>query len=175
MQRLGITLFLLLVGCGTHINDRIETLTSIPAMTFDMATPALLTDDETLRTLVQQFYADAECFNAKTLRDVIGVSIVTSSQNINEEAGVVGVSIVNKDRYNKEIYRSIELLKSFWDAASLTTKRTLLYHELGHAALNLNHQAVDSKQIMQPTLISKQYAEANWEDLIKFEFESSSL
>jgi hypothetical protein len=46
--------------------------------------------------------------------------------------------------------------------------RLIVFHELGHCILKLDHLAADSMQIMQPTVINNEYyLKTNWEALIE--------
>lgn len=65
---------------------------------------------------------------------------------------------------------TISFLKSYWDNASAADRMTLVYHELGHCALNLDHY--DSKiDIMNTYLLSGDVADRKWDELVNNMFE----
>ena len=48
-----------------------------------------------------------------------------------------------------------------------TSIRALLYHELGHCVLGLDHTTQESKTMMSPTMHDDMYYEENWDILVK--------
>lgn len=67
-------------------------------------------------------------------------------------------------------YREVRVLKSFWESASSTERLTLLYHELGHCALGLDH--VDgTPDIMNSYLLDERTADKRWDELVNTMFE----
>jgi hypothetical protein len=59
-----------------------------------------------------------------------------------------------------------------WDRVAL---RTVVFHELGHCLLLLEHTAMGSGQIMDPVMqMSPKYMEYNWDELVRYEFASGA-
>jgi hypothetical protein len=59
----------------------------------------------------------------------------------------------------------VRMLKPYWEAASATERLTLLYHELGHCALGLEHHD-DDYDIMNSFLLHETIAEKEWDELV---------
>lgn len=60
----------------------------------------------------------------------------------------------------------VRFIKSFWEKSSATNRLVLMYHELGHCALGLDH--VDSEaDIMNSYLLDEVYAEQEWDNLVE--------
>lgn len=62
------------------------------------------------------------------------------------------------------------VLKSFWSTASEMEKMSLMYHELGHCALGLDHED-DVPDIMNSYLIDEEVAVRQWDTLVNTLFE----
>lgn len=59
-----------------------------------------------------------------------------------------------------------------WDRIVL---RTVVFHELGHCVMGLEHTAMGSGQIMDPVMqMSPKYMEDNWDELVRYEFASGA-
>lgn len=59
-----------------------------------------------------------------------------------------------------------------WDRVAL---RTVVFHELGHLLLLLEHTAMGSGQIMDPVMqMPPKYMEDNWDELVRYEFASGA-
>lgn len=170
MRRVALILPIFLFSCGSGGHDMVNDPRSGVSTVVNREMPEIVTDDDTLHELVYQFYADAEWLNTPTLTDFKTITIVESAPDLVD--GVVGVCKtygVGK----AETYREVLLLKSFWDSVSYEAKRTLVFHESSHCALDLGHTAPDSMQIMQPTVLPDEYAIAHWIELVEFLFASA--
>jgi len=64
----------------------------------------------------------------------------------------------------------IYLKRGFWEVATFTEKRILLWHECGHAYNNLPHTK-DSTSIMSPTIPSTSYTLEHWAEMVRGFFE----
>ena len=60
----------------------------------------------------------------------------------------------------------VRIIRSFWDNASANQRMALMYHELGHCALRLEH-VDDELDIMNSYIISDYAIEKNWDVLIE--------
>ena len=68
--------------------------------------------------------------------------------------------------------QKIAINTSFWKYASETERRTLIYHELGHCALGLDHRT-DRVDIMNPAVLHPEVARSRWEGLVKNLFDDA--
>jgi len=60
---------------------------------------------------------------------------------------------------------TVSFLKPYWDRASAADRMTLVYHELGHCALNLDHYD-EGQDIMNTYLLPGDIAEEKWDRLV---------
>ncbi len=159
------------VACG-QVESIANNETAIPRV--NRQTPSL-PDNADVAMIVMQFYGDAQALGKKTARNVKSISFVTKFADKEEGDSTVGECIVYSNEQGKVIYKELQLLQPYWGEASWQTKETLLYHELGHCALNLDHVNQGSGAIMEPTVLFDSFASSNWPRLVKNEFASSSL
>jgi len=156
---------LFLAACGP--NGKIIVDTKTPEI--HQARPTIKLEDDMVNFLVAQFYADAEEKHAITTDKFTSITFIDAY-----EEGSNAVGRCNEWEYSDgRLYkREMTILKSYWETASDFTKRSLIYHELGHCALGLGHTPENEKQIMNPYVLGDLYAEANWEPLVDFLFSS---
>lgn len=64
------------------------------------------------------------------------------------------------------LYSQIKFVREYWDMATAQTRRTLVYHELGHCALRLDHSKEDSFDIMNPYILSDNITREAWPELV---------
>ena len=115
--------------------------------------------NEKLRTQIESFSADA------LKRDV--PCLMTRQ------------AIIEKD-FPKEISSNVigycqfpwqvSFKKDYWDTASAADRMTLVYHELGHCALGLDHYD-DKSDIMNTYLLPGDVADSRWDELVNSMFE----
>ena len=60
---------------------------------------------------------------------------------------------------------TVSFLKPYWDRASAADRMTLVYHELGHCALNLDHYD-EGQDIMNTYLLPGDIADEKWDKLV---------
>lgn len=53
-----------------------------------------------------------------------------------------------------------------WETLEPIEKKVLIFHELGHCALNMDHTSKDSVDIMTPELLDPELASDNWGYLV---------
>lgn len=59
----------------------------------------------------------------------------------------------------------VSLRRPYWDIATPTERLVLMYHELGHCALGLDHD--DSEpDIMNAAILDSKYAKNHWNELV---------
>lgn len=69
----------------------------------------------------------------------------------------------------------VVLSKTFWEWASPLERRTLVYHELGHCSLGLEHGSPDDMaDIMNPYVLPDDAVEDNWPQLVDRLFEGET-
>jgi hypothetical protein len=66
----------------------------------------------------------------------------------------------------------VRFLTPFWEDSSATTRLTLVYHELGHCALGLDHTDGEA-DIMNTYLLDERTADSQWDELVTKMFERS--
>lgn len=59
----------------------------------------------------------------------------------------------------------LRVIQSVWDNIDVETRRTLIYHELGHCALHQGH-VTGVLDIMNPYLAPASVTSSRWEDLV---------
>ena len=163
------------VSCATskkaayHINDvMVKILYGVPGPILPIHTQV---DDE-LKPYYEQFVNDAGIRRTKLNTGLETVKVVNEIESPDKDKGtrVIGVCIWHY--YDNGVaVRNIEIVKSLLsDPIQL---RLVVYHELGHCLLNLDHTPNNSKQIMDPiSNLSDEYVTQNWNDLVNYEFES---
>lgn len=67
----------------------------------------------------------------------------------------------------------LRAVSSFWDTASGVDRMTLLYHELGHCALGLDHTD-GIPDIMNSNILDERTADKQWDVLVKTMFERAT-
>lgn len=60
---------------------------------------------------------------------------------------------------------TVAFKKAYWDAGSAADRMTLVYHELGHCALNLDHYD-EGQDIMNTYLLPGDIADEKWDKLV---------
>jgi len=64
----------------------------------------------------------------------------------------------------------VRFMKRFWDNASANQRLALVYHELGHCALRLEHDDT-MPDIMNSYLLPEYFVEKEWDSLVNKLFE----
>lgn len=90
---------------------------------------------------------------------------ITSVKLVEEFSKKSGPNVIGLCRTFETGFRKIEIKRSFY-RPNTCSGRTLVYHELGHCALDSGHSAEGSFKIMAPTLISESRCRENWSDLV---------
>jgi hypothetical protein len=127
-------------------------------------------DDSDLQLIVRQFFADAQTLNKETSRLIESIRWVDSF----DEATTIGTCEVWTWDDGTVHSKRINLLKSAWNTSSDQTKRTLIYHELGHCALDLDHVERPTVAIMNPVILYDDVAAPIWFNLVRDEFNAPS-
>lgn len=158
----------LLVSCGVD-SQQIQIKTGPNPQTFS-GDPYIAPEAEDLGLIVSEFYASASWLKKPVSREIKRIYFVDSMPDY-----TVGLCYIYTYSDGRPYFREIQMLKSFWDAASPQTKRVLVYHELGHCALNQAHEPVDSFKIMEPYVLTDEVSSPRWYSLVKDLFQDQSL
>lgn len=130
--------------------------------------------DAVLLPYYNDFVADAKARNRVLPTNLESIKLVDEITVDKPADGlvVIGVCIFN-EYANSQTINTVQISKMMTRDA--TQLKTVIYHELGHCLLNLKHTAPDSNQIMEPVAnMSDDYINANWTDLVNYEFNSPS-
>lgn len=103
------------------------------------------------------------------MKTLILYFMMTFSFDFKVPVNHIKVEIVDEDldshaRCNY-VTRTMKFNKRHWKTLPFVHKRELVYHELGHCALNLGH--VYSQDIMRPRLYATELDGSNWKELIE--------
>jgi len=175
----ALALILACTACGyaqKKVDDTVNKYTSTdrPRVVLDFP---VVGSDTRMKEFVTEFYADAEVYGNKVEHDVTSVDFIN---NLPVEDGfppdTIGFckTFVNPSD-DSEVYRAVSILQPAWDAMTWQSQRTLIYHELGHCALNEVHTPAGSGQIMDPYLVPDTISQPSWPDLVNYEFNNSHL
>lgn len=150
-MKYAIVLFML-IGCGRyepvdHQNKRSPVFPchGIPE-----------TDEEAL-PYVEAFYAKAREYNTNCYL-VDSVKVTDDDLEVDGSKGVIGICTVNKTSRKIIIER-----RMFGKKRSVVLAKSIVFHELGHCALDLDHSEQEHINLMTPIIISIKQAEENWE------------
>lgn len=163
-----ILLCTLLTGCGQVEKPVSSRPPTVPVVN---QTVPNVPDETAIQLIVGEFYANAQTLGKKVAHDVKSISFVESFEG---RVNTVGLCTLYSSN-GKIIYGEIHLLRKNWDEGSTQYRKTLLYHELGHCALRLEHSLPNSGAIMEPVVLAEEFAYVNWYGLVVEEFASSPL
>jgi hypothetical protein len=108
--------------------------------------------DDAIAPYVEEFSQDATFYNRTCTR----VRDIILSDNV--KAGIAGYC---QPRF------AVVLSRTFWATADEWERRTLVYHELGHCALDLDHTEEEALAIMNPYILPGYLASRHWPQLVK--------
>ena len=153
-----LLLFLFLTACGSQFYCEEKVNINIPPV----RQPASPCTEETifgkvhptLSFQVKQFSEDAIKHNSPCYYTIVIGMAETFPSDIPEQ--VIG--------YCQSPVK-LMIKKSFWEKASATERLTLMYHELGHCALGLDHKD-DVPDIMNSYILDDATAEKQWDKLV---------
>jgi hypothetical protein len=155
MKKYLLPLALLSTSCGSALACKTEV---IPRR--DQG-PAPCTVDNMVYMFNEKLRPQIESFSADALKR--GVPCLKTRKAIMEDKFPEGVG-ANVIGYCQAPW-TISFLKSYWDKASAADRMTLVYHELGHCALNLDHYD-EGQDIMNTYLLPGDIAEEKWDKLV---------
>lgn len=118
--------------------------------------------EPSMQVYIDEFYFEAERREVETSK-LVGTANLVDSYPRPESVGMCSGWIDPKNKI--EVRRDLTALRSYWEKASDWGRRIVIFHELGHCALGLDHSDSD-KEIMSPFKINDVYAEWNWPELV---------
>lgn len=115
--------------------------------------------DADLYAEVLDFFRDAKTHHANDCARINGITMANTVDDMGYEPGslVIGVCMWP---------RQIKILRPYWYQASPTLRSALIYHELGHCLLNLDHSAPRNINIMAPVILPEEIFEDHWSALL---------
>lgn len=116
--------------------------------------PSRVPDFGIFEPYVKGFIMESEVRSAGNI-DVSGLSIVFID-NVNQFATGYDLTTVGQCDYGMN---TIRVLKPYWDGAADDTKENLIFHEMGHCVLKLEHTSCPN--IMCPSMLDPAYYELN--------------
>jgi hypothetical protein len=149
-MKLNLLFILFLAGCATGVTTVKRTNRTYHPC--EVKTISKRVDSEIL-PFVEEFVTDAKKYDSScnAVRDIFISNKVTG-----QVAGYCIPGFV------------VVMSNTFWDRASTVSKRTLVYHELGHCALDREHVDEDNTDsIMNPYVLSDYLVEGRWEQLVE--------
>lgn len=158
MKLISLSAIFLAIGCGSPDGEVIKTKV-IPKTNCSYSSTMVGKIDEDLKEQVVSFALEATARNTSctTVSD-IGFD---SQESINGQVGkttTVGLCEMNA--------RWILISRDFWSEIDDTTREILMFHELGHCALGLNHASENSINIMNPYVLSSSLYQDDREHLL---------
>jgi hypothetical protein len=175
MNRIVFSVIPLIVACGSAdpgvMTTRSEEPKVIPrvAIDFTVALP-ILPDDADVKMITAEFYANAATLHIKVDPSVESIAFVESYDDPITIGQCSFLEYENGAKANKRI----TLHRLTWEHASPQYKRTVLFHELGHCALNLDHAPNTSLAIMNSKVLPDKLSAPSWFQLVRDMFNSSS-
>lgn len=161
MKLLLLTLALGLVGCGTMPNDgqlqRVAEEIVGPNPKCSIRTLARYHDPE-FRPYLTAFQQDAKKYK-------VGCYSTSSMHFVTElEKDIAGYCLPGE---------RIVISRQTWDNLQDIEKSTLIYHELGHCSLGLDHTAPNEWALMNPRLLPTYMLEGHWDELVEAMFQKA--
>jgi hypothetical protein len=151
MRTITLVWALLFIGCGTPKAVYLED-TYAPVPDCPMRALAYV-HDMTFTGYLKQFQSAARSFD---------VGCHKTRSMYFDEAMPTPITVA----YCVPGYR-IVVSKNKWDKLNEIERKTLVFHELGHCAFNMDHAPPTMVDIMSPELLEGELAADNWNYLIK--------
>lgn len=157
---LTLLLMLPLIGCGTIQDEFVQAREAgdiyVPVPGCPMRALAYI-HDATFTGYLQQFQQDAVDFEVGCYR----TRTIYFDSDMPSDRTLAYCIPGNK----------IVVHKGKWDKLSAMERKTLMYHELGHCALNLDHVGERDFDIMAPDILYPADARRHWNTLVTALFE----
>lgn len=150
-----LLVILLLQGCGSAFACKTDIIHRRPVG------PIPCTVDNVVYMFNEKLRSQIEAFSADALKR--NIPCIQTRKAIMEEhfPDNMGENVIG---YCSAPW-TISFLKPYWDRASAADRMTLVYHELGHCALNLDHYD-EKNDIMNTYLLPGDVADSKWDQLV---------
>jgi len=142
-----------LTACGTKADDFIRREVN--------PKPPAYSIDPVMQPMIDQFMDDAHAYDADTSR--AGYLRIAEFAEIGRDQ-VVGVCSEYTFSNGELSYLQVTIRPDFAERLDSPSYAGLMYHELGHCILNLEHSETG---IMAPVMYSESYYEENWDELVE--------
>jgi hypothetical protein len=151
---------LAVTACGTEESDDWRRLSQEqPPPSFKVEEPT-----QTLKQILDNFLHDCGTTYEADVSDVSKLEFIRYGDPATEENPTrVGVCLSYHYSSGK-LYKSNITVKQMGTPVRM---KALLYHELGHCVLGLDHTDQESKTIMSPFMHNDSFYEENWDKLVK--------
>jgi hypothetical protein len=117
-----------------------------------------------LKSLLNSFLSDCRDKYGADTSDVDKLEFIRyGDPSTEEQPQTVGVCNSWHDE-SGDLVRSNIVVK---EMKNPVMAKALMYHELGHCVLGLEHTSQESKTIMSPSMLPSVYYSYNWESLVK--------
>lgn len=118
---------------------------------------------EELNLIVNSFLNDCEAKYGADTSLISKLEFVRyGDPSTDENRNIVGVC--NIYTVNGKIVRTNIIMQDMGDHL---LNKALLYHELGHCVLNLDHTEQDPQTIMSPYISNSKFYKSNWDELVE--------
>lgn len=168
---LAISVSLLLSGCATNDKNPFDVSLKHLAPTPNALPPVNLVVAPDLLPDYQAFIETAVKQHVTLNSRLRNVELVDSIDTNNPNGRTIGLCTVASTNDGQVAYRDVQIVKDVANDPILL--RVVMFHELGHCLLSLEHTGTENKQIMDAIIdIDDAYAVENWDSLVNFEFNS---
>ncbi|CAB5221113.1 hypothetical protein UFOVP244_84 [uncultured Caudovirales phage] len=146
-----------LFGCGEEQYQMAASRRGPAPCTFKSSVSGSVDPD--LYSTVMDFFRDAKAHRADYCPRLNGITMVDTVADMGYEPGSLVIGVCKWPR-------QINILRPYWYQASPTLRAALIYHELGHCLLNLDHSSPENINIMAPVILSEEILEDHWSALV---------
>lgn len=161
-----LTCLFFLLSCATPVPEIVPI--HQPSTSRTACTPAaVLKNEELLTAWTEDFFRDAEKYRA-TCHKVRSIQFLPQSE-IPEKAKAGDGFVIGYCTGDGHI----RLSRDIWETRSLLFNKALLYHELGHCSLGLDHAPEGKVNLMTPYLLEDSVLEEHWAELVEKLFTGS--
>jgi hypothetical protein len=115
--------------------------------------------DSELQEDVRAFFADARKHGETDCPRLKEITFADSAKDMGEDESsmIIGLCISSG---------RVKILKWWWTVAEPIERKGLIYHELGHCLLKLDHSTEPSVNLMSPYILTASKLADHWDDLV---------
>lgn len=153
-MRLNVAVLLALISCGAEADVKRGISDACPNVA------ATVSSDPDLEPFVAEFFTALAVSGRKVCLSVKTVTMARQPIEIEGEdtSEVAGACLIMG-------HGNIEISRKHWKAFDEGERRTLIFHELGHCVLGLDHAKEDANNIMAPYILDSDYTDKHWKVL----------